>query len=37
MEKLSLSKEVLSHNDGITLAKELLRSRFGELVEKEKC
>lgn len=34
-EIVSLSKEVLSHNDGITLAKELLRSRFGELVEKK--
>lgn len=34
-EIVSLSKEVLSHNDGITLAKELLRSRFSELVEKK--
>ena len=34
-EIVSMSKEILSHEDGITLAKELLRSRFGELVEKK--
>lgn len=34
-EIVSLSKEVLSHNDGLTLAKELLRTRFSELVEKK--
>lgn len=34
-EIVSLSKEVLSHNDGVTLAKELVRSRFAELVEKK--
>ncbi len=32
-EMMPLSKEVLSHDDGIQLAKELLRSRFAELVE----
>ncbi len=30
---VSLSKEVLTHKDSITLAKELLRTRFVELVE----
>lgn len=34
-EILSMGNEVLSHADGITLAKELLRTRFGELVEKK--
>lgn len=34
-EIVSLSKEVLTHTDGLTLAKELLRSRFSELVEKK--
>jgi len=34
-EMMPLSNEVLSHDDGITLAKELLRSRFAELVEKK--
>jgi twitching motility protein PilT len=34
-EIVALSKEVLSYNDGLTLAKELLRSRFNELVEKK--
>ncbi len=32
-EMMPLSNEVLSHDDGIQLAKELLRSRFAELVE----
>ncbi|MFK5881681.1 MAG: PilT/PilU family type 4a pilus ATPase [Sulfurospirillum sp.] len=30
---VSLSKEILSHKDSITLAKELLRTRFPDLVE----
>lgn len=34
-EIVSFSKEALSHGDGLTLAKELLRSRFGELVERK--
>ncbi|MDD3341947.1 MAG: PilT/PilU family type 4a pilus ATPase [Sulfurospirillaceae bacterium] len=34
-EIISLSKEVLTHSDGITLAKELLRGRFGEFIEKK--
>lgn len=34
-EIVSLSKEVLSHTDGVTLAKELLRTRFKDLVEKK--
>lgn len=34
-EILPLGSEVLTHPDGITLAKELLRTRFGELVEKK--
>ncbi len=32
-EMMPLSNEVLTHDDGIQLAKEVLRSRFGELVE----
>jgi twitching motility protein PilT len=32
---VSLSHEPLAHQDGLTLAKELLRSRFPELVEKK--
>lgn len=32
-EIVPLSKEILSHNDGLTLAKELLRTRFKELVK----
>ncbi len=32
-EIVSLSSEVLSYEDGLTLAKELLRSRFDELVK----
>jgi len=32
---VSLSKEVLTHEDGLTLAKELLRSRFSEFTEKK--
>jgi len=32
---VSLSKEIITHEDGLTLAKELLRSRFNELVEKK--
>ncbi len=32
-EIVQLSKEVLSHEDSITLAKELLRTRFAELVK----
>jgi len=32
---VSISKEILSYDDGLTLAKELLRTRFGELVEKK--
>ncbi len=35
-EIVSMSKEILSHQDGLTLAKELLRGRFIELVEKKK-
>jgi twitching motility protein PilT len=34
-EIVSLSKEILTHTDGITLAKELLRSRFSEFVQKK--
>jgi len=34
-EIVSMSKEILSHDDGLTLAKELLRGRFKELVEKK--
>ena len=34
-EIVSLSKEILSHQEGLLLAKELLRTRFGELVEKK--
>lgn len=34
-EIVSLGKEPLSHSDGLTLAKELLRTRFKELVEKK--
>lgn len=34
-EIISFSKEVLAYQDGLTLAKELLRSRFSELVEKK--
>ncbi len=34
-EMMPLSNEVLSHEDGIQLAKEVLRSRFAELVEKK--
>jgi twitching motility protein PilT len=34
-EIVALSKEILKHEDGLTLAKELLRSRFKELVEKK--
>lgn len=34
-EIIPFSKEPLSHADGITLAKELLRGRFNELVEKK--
>ncbi len=34
-EIVSMSKEILSHQDGLTLAKELLRGRFIELVEKK--
>ncbi len=34
-EIVSLSKEILHHDDGLTLAKELLRTRFKELVEKK--
>ncbi|WP_024954982.1 type IV pilus twitching motility protein PilT [Sulfurospirillum arcachonense] len=34
-EIVSLSKEILSHEDGLTLAKELLRGRFPELVERK--
>ncbi len=32
---VSLSKEVFSHDDGLNLAKELLRNRFPEFVEKK--
>ena len=34
-EIVSMSKEILTHDDGIVLAKELLRGRFKELVEKK--
>jgi len=34
-EIIPFSKETLSHSDGIMLAKELLRSRFNEFVEKK--
>lgn len=34
-EIVSFSKDVLTHADGLMLAKELLRSRFGELVERK--
>lgn len=34
-EIVSLSKETLSHEEGLTLAKELLRSRFSEFVAKK--
>ena len=34
-EIVSFSKEILDYQDGLTLAKELLRSRFSELVEKK--
>ncbi|MDD3462159.1 MAG: PilT/PilU family type 4a pilus ATPase [Sulfurospirillaceae bacterium] len=34
-EIVSLSKEILTHADGLTLAKELLRGRFPEFVEKK--
>lgn len=34
-EIVSFSEEILSYPDGLTLAKELLRSRFPELVEKK--
>ncbi|MBV5278955.1 MAG: PilT/PilU family type 4a pilus ATPase [Campylobacteraceae bacterium] len=34
-EIVSLSKETLSHEEGLTLAKELLRSRFPEFVAKK--
>jgi len=34
-EMIPLSEEVLSYNDGIQLAKEVLRGRFSELVEKK--
>ncbi|AHJ11568.1 hypothetical protein [Sulfurospirillum multivorans] len=34
-EIVSFSKEALGYQDGLTLAKELLRSRFPELVEKK--
>lgn len=32
---IPMSKEILSHEDGILLAKELLRTRFGDLVEQK--
>ncbi len=32
-EMIQLSNEILSHEDGITLAKEVLRNRFSELVK----
>lgn len=32
-EMIQLSDEILSHEDGITLAKEVLRNRFSELVK----
>jgi twitching motility protein PilT len=34
-EMMPLSSEILTHNDGIQLAKEVLRGRFAELVEKK--
>lgn len=34
-EIVSFSKEILSHTDGITLAKELLRGRFNDFVDKK--
>lgn len=34
-EIISLSKEILSHEDGLMLAKELLRSRFPDFVQKK--
>jgi twitching motility protein PilT len=34
-EIVTFSKDILAHADGIMLAKELLRSRFGELVERK--
>ena len=34
-EVLVFSKDIVSHEDGITLAKELLRGRFEEFVEKK--
>jgi len=34
-EIVSFSEDILSYQDGLTLAKELLRSRFPELVEKK--
>lgn len=34
-EIVALSKEVLTYSDGLVLAKELLRTRFSELVEKK--
>ncbi len=34
-EIVSFSNDVLSHADGLTLSKELLRSRFGEFVERK--
>ncbi len=34
-EIVSLSKEMITYDEGLTLAKELLRSRFPELVEKK--
>jgi len=34
-EIVSMSKEILAYEDGLTLAKELLRGRFIELVEKK--
>ncbi|MBE0491658.1 MAG: PilT/PilU family type 4a pilus ATPase [Sulfurospirillum sp.] len=34
-EIVSMSKEIFAYDDGIMLAKELLRSRFGEFVEKK--
>ena len=34
-EIIPFSKETLSHNDGVMLAKELLRGRFNEFIEKK--
>jgi twitching motility protein PilT len=34
-EIIPFSKEILSHSDGILLAKELLRGRFNEFIEKK--